>query len=160
MSKDRRQFQPKSLRFGFVAVCLLVIGSASLFILVSYEDVLSNDPSGQTATNRSSGKVDGSARNASRIREGHGISGNTPEEIREAARELDRQLMAKLKQKRLEFEDSSEQYYDAREGDLQAHRERVREDYEQVKNTKHLSKGMKADFKKHFKNITRDTVVQ
>ena len=153
---ERRKLQTRPVRTGAILAFLVVLGGAGLFTYYSYQGVLTEDGNAsQTAatSNRSSRSNSGAAGGG--VRGGGGLQ--SASDIREAAREMDRQLMAKLANRRSENEQASDLSYDDNY-DSEDNRDQVTRDYKQVKKTKQLSKGMKADFKKHYQNIVRDTL--
>ena len=158
--KSRRKFQAKRANKGVIFALVVVLIGFGLVANYAFQSVFLN--SNESATNATTtadnvGRSSASSGGVGSIREGSETMGgqrNSHEKLREAARDRDRQLMAKLQDKkneRLNTPDFAAQDYDAA-----ANAKRVEQDYKQVRKAAHMSKGMKADFKKHVKNITRD----
>ena len=90
------------------------------------------------------------------LREGSEVlSGDSDREaIRDAARDLDRLLLDKLKDKNRQKSDVAEVV--DHDFDAKAMARRAKSDYAKVKKASHLSQGMKDNFKKHYRNVTMD----
>lgn len=154
--KSRRKFESNPLNKGVLATFAVVLIGFGLLTNYAFQSAFSGSPTAdaaEAASSRSSSKSGGSKIS---IREGSGIlsgDSNDHEKIRQTAKDLDQQLMAKLRDRRArDFSAShSDEYFDAQE-----RANRVRQDYKAVKKARHLSKGMKSDFKNHYRNITDD----
>lgn len=98
---ERRTFQLVQLHIGAILV-LLALGAAGLFTYNSFNPVLSNHPHLADAHSPAANNHKHGSNNSSF----GGRSGlhHSPEEIRHAARNLDRQLLAKLEYKRIQRE--------------------------------------------------------